>query len=311
MIPEWTVVGFSGHRNLPDPKIAADGIRDVLDQLAANYSPLAAVSSVASGADTLFVEDIVQRKLPYLLVLPFDKVRFQQDFSPDCWQRVLPLIKAATHTEEVAGEDSDDRAYTETGVNIVDMADVMVVVWDSKPAAGPGGTGDVVNYVRKLGKPLLIVDANTGQVCKERLEQLPVRSLSSDWMENPRETVEKHFLELDQKATPHAPKTRQLVFRIVLYQLIASAIGFVALSFDSYIHGISHQVIAAMEVIFLALAFALSFQHRKKHSEWMRSRIEAEICRSFLVMWSMRRRASRTSALATSSTKSMQPPRAL
>jgi len=50
MLPEWTVVGFSGHRKLADPKVAATGIHNALERLAANHSPLASVSSAASGA---------------------------------------------------------------------------------------------------------------------------------------------------------------------------------------------------------------------------------------------------------------------
>ena len=106
MLPEWTVVGFSGHRKLADPKVAAAAIHKALEQLAASHSPLAAVSSAASGADTLFVEEVAHRNLPYLLVLPFSKSRFQQDFNPADWQRIFPLIEKATHVEEVAGEES-------------------------------------------------------------------------------------------------------------------------------------------------------------------------------------------------------------
>lgn len=200
MLPEWTVVGFSGHRKLADPKVAAEGIRSGLERLAVNYSPLAAVSSAASGADTLFVEEIARRKLPYLLVLPFPKARFQQDFNPADWQRILPLIETATRVEEVAGEESAQGAYMETGIMTADRADVMIVVWDGKPAAGFGGTGDVVAYVRELKKPLILIDPGNGKITEERLEQLPVKSPLAGWNENPRTTVEQHFRELDETA---------------------------------------------------------------------------------------------------------------
>ncbi|MGD0745220.1 MAG: hypothetical protein ABSA45_08700 [Verrucomicrobiota bacterium] len=287
MLPEWTVVGFSGHRKLADPKVATDAIRRVFDRLAASHSPLASVSSAASGADTLFVEEVARRNLPCLLVLPFPQARFQRDFSPGDWQRILPLIVRATHVEEVAGEESPEGAYMETGVMTADRADVMVVVWDGKPSEGFGGTGDVAAYVRELGKPLIIIDPISGAIAEERLEQVPAKSLPADWKDNPRETVERHFQEVDETAQLHAPKSRHLVLRIILYQLLASAIGFIALAFGH--HGGWGQLLALIELILLGSAFILSVHHRKKHQEWMKNRIAAEICRSFLATWHMRR----------------------
>ena len=287
MLPEWTVVGFSGHRKLADPKVAADGIHNVLERLAANYNPLVSVSSAARGADTLFVEEVARRKLPCWLVLPFPKARFQQDFSPADWQRILPLIENATRVEEVAGEESAEGAYMETGILTADRADIMAVVWDGKPAAGFGGTGDVVAYLRELGKPLIIIDPTSGKTAEERLEQLPAKSLLTGWSENPRETVKEHFQELDKTAQDHAPKSRHLVLRIILFQLIASAIGSIALAFE--IHGRTGQSLELIELILLGFAFILSLQHRKKHQEWMKNRIAAEICRSFHALWHLRR----------------------
>jgi hypothetical protein len=189
--------------------------------------------------------------------------------------------------DEVVGEESAKGAYMETGILTADRADVMVAVWDGKPAAGLGGTGDVVDYVRALGKPLIIIDPNSGEMAEERLEQLPAKFPPTGWNENPRETVEKHFQELDETAQLHAPKSRHLVLRIILFQLIASALGFIALAFE--IHGGWGQLLTLIEFILLGCAFVLSLQHRKKHHEWMKNRIAAEICRSFLATWQMRR----------------------
>ncbi|HEY1662520.1 MAG TPA: hypothetical protein VGI03_08890 [Verrucomicrobiae bacterium] len=292
MLPEWTVVGFSGHRKLADPKAVAAGVHQVFERLSANGSPLATISSAASGADTLFLEEVAQRHLPYLIILPFSKDRFEHDFTPADWQRVLPLIEKATHIEEVSGEESKEGAYMETGIVTTDRADVMVVVWDGRPAAGFGGTGDVVNYARKLEKPLIIIDPTTGSICEEGLERLPARSIPTDWKDNPRETVKNNFQELDEAAELHAPKSRHLILRIILFQLAASAVGLTALSFERYV-GIKmvNPLSTLVELIFLGVAFISALQHRRKSDEWMKNRIQAEICRSFLAMWGMRQRA--------------------
>jgi hypothetical protein len=296
MLPEWTVIGFSGHRKLADPKIVADGIRNAFERLTANHGPLAAVSSAASGSDTLFVEEVARRNLPYMLILPFPRERFQNDFDSADWVRVRPLIGKATHVEEVAGEESDDGAYMETGALTADRADVMVVVWDKKPAAGLGGTGDVVEYVRHLGKPLVIIDPATGNISEESLDQLPIKSLPADWNENPRQALETHFRMLDKKAEHHAPKSRLMVLGIVICQLAASAVGLTVLSLEkrSTIED-NHPAISlwttGVELAFLFIAFFSSVVHRRKLDEWMKNRIEAEICRAFLATWDMRWRA--------------------
>ncbi|HXE42062.1 MAG TPA: hypothetical protein VN516_03470, partial [Candidatus Baltobacteraceae bacterium] len=126
MLPEWTVVGFSGHRKLAGPQAVAEGIQKVLARLKADCNPLAAISSAASGADTLFVEAIAALKLPRLLILPFPAERFRQDFSSDEWERIWPHIQDATHVEEIAGEETDEQAYMETGIVTVDRSDVMI-----------------------------------------------------------------------------------------------------------------------------------------------------------------------------------------
>jgi hypothetical protein len=288
MLPEWTVVGFSGHRKLANPEIVAKGIRNALDRLVAGYNPLAAVSSAASGSDTLFVEEVARRNLPHWLILPFSPKRFQQDFDSTDWQRILPFIEKATHVEEVAGEDSPERAYLETGILTVDRADVVVVVWNGKPAAGSGGTGDMVAYVRELGKPLMIIDPDSGQIVVERFNrQPPVKSPPAGWNENPHAAVEKCYRELNETAKRHAPKSRHLVLRIILFQLLASAIGSTALAFE--IHGRADELFMLAELMLLGIAFALAFRHRQQHQGWMENRLKAEICRSFLAMWHMRR----------------------
>ena len=83
MLPEWTVVGFSGHRSLADPAGTATRIGAMLDELMATRGPLVATSSLAKGADAIFVKAAAARGIPILLALPFPPERFQRDFEPD------------------------------------------------------------------------------------------------------------------------------------------------------------------------------------------------------------------------------------
>lgn len=40
---------------------------------------------------------------------------------------------------------------------MIDKADSLVALWDSKPARGYGGTADIVAYAREVGTPATVV----------------------------------------------------------------------------------------------------------------------------------------------------------
>ena len=306
MLPEWTVVGFSGHRSLADPAGTATRIGAMLDELMATHGPLVATSSLAKGADAIFVKAAAARGIPILLALPFPPERFQRDFEPDEWRDVQPYLAKAAQVEIVRGAESDDEAYMETGIRIVDDADVLVAVWDGKATNGLGGTGDVVAYARAMGKPLRWLNPEDNRVVSERSEAVPVRStsgsstraggLAESLRNGPHQMVERHFAELDNAASVGAPKVRHLIQRIVWLQLGASLLALVGLTFE--IRGAPAYAAALAEVGVLGLAFALTAMHHHRHAEWMKTRLEAEICRSFLATWSMRGRISRPPQLA-------------
>jgi len=184
----------------------------------------------------------------------------------------------------------------EAGESIVNEADVLVAVWDGKPAAGLGGTADVVTYARNLGKPLIWINSITGKITEERLYHLNPKRGAEKRNEHPRQIVEECFEQLDQTAQRHAPRARHLVQRIILLHLLASAIGLSAPTFGW--QGTVGCAIAISELFVLLIALFLASVHRRRHEEWMQSRIEAEIYRSFLATWQIRRRTGRSFKMA-------------
>jgi len=48
----------------------------------------------------------------------------------------------------------------------------------------------------------------------------------------------------------------------------------------------------------LSIAIYLVSAHRRRHEDWIQSRIEAEICRSFLAIWQIRRRTGHSFKMA-------------
>ena len=57
MLPELMIIGFSGHRKLADPKVAAGAIRKVFDRLTQDYSRRA----VHCGEMASVLEDAARR----------------------------------------------------------------------------------------------------------------------------------------------------------------------------------------------------------------------------------------------------------
>lgn len=55
------------------------------------------------------------------------------------------------------------RLFQQRNQWMVDRADAVLAVWDGSP----GGTANCVNYARKVGKPITIIDPRTGSVRKE------------------------------------------------------------------------------------------------------------------------------------------------
>lgn len=166
----WTL-GFSGHRQLASPRRVAELLAQVFEtekKVAAERGlELAAVSSIASGADTLFAEQALAFGVPWIALLPFEEPEFYHDFGPEDWARARRCLRQAESVqvcstcEPRADFDTDKRneAYHRAGIVTVDLADVLVTVWNGQPARGYGGTGDMVEYARQQGKPCTWIHA--------------------------------------------------------------------------------------------------------------------------------------------------------
>jgi hypothetical protein len=150
-----TRVGITGHQRLDDPGAwpwVADAIRE---QLAAMPPPLLAVTSLAVGADQLLARLVIERGGKIRAVLPFADI--ERSFSPGDRPAYRELAKHAT-VDVLDTPGTDEDAYLAAGHRVVDNSDIMLAVWDGKPAKGKGGTADVVAYAIERGVPLIHID---------------------------------------------------------------------------------------------------------------------------------------------------------
>jgi hypothetical protein len=53
---------------------------------------------------------------------------------------------------------TDDDAYLEAGLQVVNQSELMFTVWDGEPARGKGGTAEVVDYARRRGVAIVHLD---------------------------------------------------------------------------------------------------------------------------------------------------------
>jgi hypothetical protein len=66
-------------------------------------------------------------------------------------------LEAAHSVTRLDYAEPTEEAFLAAGKSVVDNCQVLIAVWDGKPARGLGGTADIVRYARDTGKAVSIV----------------------------------------------------------------------------------------------------------------------------------------------------------
>ncbi|MCU1393422.1 MAG: hypothetical protein JWM34_1850 [Ilumatobacteraceae bacterium] len=145
-----TRIGVSGHRSYRDEAAVASMTESVLDRVLANDAAPVVLSNLATGADQLVAELVLNRdgaRLDVVLPLPVDDYGddFGSALSRHQFDALLERASTVTVIEQIPGE-SREAAYERAGQAIVDTCDVLVALWDGAPARGRGGTAEMVQY---------------------------------------------------------------------------------------------------------------------------------------------------------------------
>ena len=168
MTSDWQTVMITGHR--PDKLHGnATWVRGVLGNLLDGFPrQWWCLSGMAQGADTIWVEEALSRRIPVHAAVPFEgqDARWPQHAR----QRYRDLLEAIQtsplgmvwllHHGPPASRDEAVRWLHERNAWMVERADSAIAVWDGSR----GGTGHAVGLLRASQVPWIRVDPKTRTV---------------------------------------------------------------------------------------------------------------------------------------------------
>lgn len=304
-LPLFRIVGFTGHRQVADERLVEAAMARALDDLLAiTQDEWIALSSVAEGSDQLFVREVLARGWAWHAILPLPRTEFARDFGPSAWKAVESVLQRAERVQVSNESGARQDAYLDSGLETVNGSDVLIAVWDGEAARGKGGTAEVVEYARALGRPILIIDATTGERRVENWERLQVPETALTALnqlpdattgqgENPFKAPDNVFAfqqKCDFAATRSAPGVRRMTVSTVMLHVLATFIAAAAVSWSVH----SATPAWAKFVCLAAGIAAAAILRQRMHSErsWVKCRLAAELCRSALATWGLPRAAN-------------------
>ncbi len=135
--------GVTGHREL-DGQDTVAWVRARLEEAVDDLRITAGLTSLAVGADQMFADLMLDRHLLFTAVIPSD--HYETTFASTERPHFDALRNAAAHVICLPFSKPSEDAYMSAGKAIVDGADLLIAIWNGKPARGYGGTADVVDY---------------------------------------------------------------------------------------------------------------------------------------------------------------------
>ena len=139
------IVGITGHQDIPYD--ALEAVEEGIAQELARFIGPIGLSSLAAGADQIFAKNILRIGGRLHVILPCKGYEgtFSDKEALSCFRE---LLTRAERVEELEYDHPSEEAFLDAGRRIVDLADVLVAVWDGREARGKGGTADIVRYAR-------------------------------------------------------------------------------------------------------------------------------------------------------------------
>ncbi|WP_327402473.1 hypothetical protein OG194_21655 [Streptomyces sp. NBC_01288] len=155
-------IGITGHRGLSGE--VERTVRALIEETVASYTgsgsgsgnaSLVGVSCIADGPDAWFAEAVLGHGGRLEVALPAEQYR--ADLPAWYHPAYDDLLRRATEVHRTGLDASGPDAYMAGSELLVDQVDVLLAVWDGRPARGYGGTADVVSYAREHDVPVKVL----------------------------------------------------------------------------------------------------------------------------------------------------------
>jgi hypothetical protein len=118
--------------------------------------PQLGLTSLAAGSDQLFASVLLERHIPFDVIIPCR--HYDTTFDDITLPRYKELLAKAQQQTTLAFPSPSEQAFWTAGRQIVDGSDLLIAIWDGQEARGLGGTGDVVSYALDAGRAVLHID---------------------------------------------------------------------------------------------------------------------------------------------------------
>ncbi len=155
-------IGVTGHRFLAEVEKLRASVAEALDRITGAFPgrKLQCLSALAEGADRMVAHAVLERGGELTAVLPLPEDDYITDFdSPASKAEFRDLLARATKVIQLPATATRNEAYEEGGLWVLDNSDVLIAIYDGKPAQGRGGTADIVARALERGMPVIHIKA--------------------------------------------------------------------------------------------------------------------------------------------------------
>jgi hypothetical protein len=118
------------------------------------------VSPLAEGSDRIVARAALAAGWTLECPLPFSRDDYAADFKdPAAQAEFAALLQSAQAVFELDGSRlHPERAYEAAGLMVLRQCDVLIAMWDGKPASGRGGTAEIVQTAIDGDIPVIWID---------------------------------------------------------------------------------------------------------------------------------------------------------
>lgn len=148
-------LAITGHRDMVETEDLKNEIYAYLEDIIVQNpkSEIILLSPLADGADRFVAEIFLELQQKYkdlslVVPMPFSQERYMLDFDEASKVEFLELLKRADGSFQVPS--MGDKPYQELGKYLVNVSDTILALWDGTFNGKAGGTGDVVEYARRM-----------------------------------------------------------------------------------------------------------------------------------------------------------------